>query len=419
MQVLDNVQISKLSNGTMLLTEQLPYVQSFSLGFWFTNGSRDESRKNNGISHLLEHMLFKGTERRSAKRISDMIESYGGYLNAFTTKEMTCFYSRGLVRNLNRTFDVLADMVTNPAFRAKDIKTEIGVVLDELNDVNDNPDELIFDKFEEVLYKGNTLSYPVLGHPRNIIAFDEGVMRDYFTSHYTPGNMLISCSGNIEHSVLVVLAEKYFSELGKGKIRRRKNVKKETPRDEVIIKDIEQVHCIIGRQSYGYNDDRRVYLNVLSAIIGDGSSSRLFQAVREKLGITYQIQSFVNSYMDVSSMGIYYSTKGEQVEKVLKIIKKEFSKLQNQKVSVHELKRAKEYIKGSIILGLENTTNRMVRMASSMLRYGKIVTIGELIEKIDTITPEDILTTAQDVLDEDQFSKVFITSSENAKRIVG
>ncbi|RKY93002.1 MAG: insulinase family protein [Ignavibacteriae bacterium] len=411
---MEKYSITKLSNGTTIISEFIPYVKSFSLGFWFNVGTRDENLKNNGISHFIEHMLFKGTKNRSARRISEEIESYGGYLNAFTSKEHTCYYSRGLTKNLSKTFSILSDMIQNPLFKESHIKKEMGVVIDELRDTDDNPEELIFDKFEEVIFSGNPLSYPVIGTEDNIRKFNSGELQNYHRNKYNTGNLLITTSGNVNHDDLVKLAERYIrkskplNESGREKFYRKK------VNDLVVEKDFHQVHSIIGRSTIGLKNKKRIQVKILSTMLGEGSSSRLFQAVREKLGITYQINSFLNSYQDVSTFGVYFSTSGKQAERVMDIVRKEFLKMKEKKITDKELNRVKEYIKGGMLLSLESTTNRMIRIANSFLYFNRVVLLDDFLKKVDSVTVDDITSIANELLDEKKLSKVILTSNNAA-----
>lgn len=411
---MDNCKVTTLSNGVKIVSEFIPYLKSFSLGFWFNIGARDENLRNNGISHFIEHMLFKGTKTRSAKQISDEIESYGGYLNAFTSKEQTCYYGRGLSENFKKTFVVLSDMIQNPSFKDSHIKKEAGVVIDELKDIDDNPEELIFDKFEESIFNGHSLSYPIIGAEKNILSFNSGILHQFHKENYRSDNLLISVSGAIHHEDAVALAEKYFKGKRTASNPKRKNFVRQIVNEVNVEKEIQQVHSIIGRTTYGFNDSRRHKLKVLSTLLGDGSSSRLFQAVREKLGMTYQINTFLNSYLDVSAFGVYYSTNDKQAGKVNEIVHREFNKLRNIEVKPKELKRVKEYIKGNTLMSLESTTNRMIRLANSLLHYGKIVPIEEILNKIDSVTSEDIQKLSNEVLNESTLSKIIICSKDNS-----
>jgi predicted Zn-dependent peptidase len=403
-----------LSNGIKILSETIPYVKSFSLGFWFNVGSRDENSKNNGISHFIEHMLFKGTQKRSARKIADEIESCGGYLNAFTSKEHTCFYGRGLSEHLPKTFNVLADMIQNPSFKPVEIKKEAGVVIDELCDIEDNPEELIFDKFEEIIYSGNPLSMPIIGTQKNIKSFSQLDLFNFINEKYTANRLIIAASGAVDHEQIVKLTEKFLlKDLGTSPLKRRYISSNAVPnRFEIIEKEIQQVHAIIGRTTKGSKEDKRDEAAVLAQLLGEGSSSRLFQAVRERNGIAYQVNSFLNSFYDISSFGVYLSTNEKMMDKALSIIMKEFKKLREKRISERELKKAKESLKGSFILHLESTTNRMMRIAQSELYFNRIKHTDEIIKSIDAVTADNILELSNQLLDENTFIKLIIKSKD-------
>ncbi len=401
-----------LPNGIKILSESIPYVKSFSLGFWFNVGSRDESFRNNGITHFIEHMLFKGTEKRSARKIAVEIESAGGYLNAFTSKEHTCYYGRGLADHIEKTFDVISDMIQQPAFKPSEIKKESSVVIDELNDIEDNPEELIFDKFEEIIFAGNTLSLPIIGSEKNIKSFSQFDLFNFVKEKYGSNRLIISASGAVEHDKLLKLTDKFFNvDLGRAGIKRKHySFSMQSSKIELIDKEIQQVHAIIGKSTYGYKNERRLKAALLTQVLGEGSSSRLFQSIREKNGIAYQVNSFLNSFYDVSSFGVYFSTNEKMIDRALSLVLKEFKKLRETKISERELKKAKESIKGSLILSLENTSNRMIRMAQSELYYNRIKSLDEILEEIDSVTAEDILDISNELLQEDSFIKVIIKS---------
>lgn len=407
---MDNYYLTTLPNGTKIISEFIPHVKSFTLGFWFNVGARDENLRNNGISHFIEHMLFKGTKKRTAKMIAEEIESYGGYLNAFTSKEHTCYYSKGLTENLGRTFSVLSDIIQNPLFKERHIKKEAGVVIDELKDLDDNPEELLYDKFEEIIFSGNKLSLPVIGREGNIKQFNSNDLFRFHSSNYNTDGLLIVASGNVKHDELIKLTEKYITQKN-SKIRRsREKFTHKKVSDVFIEKDVQQVHTIIGRATYGYNDKRRVPVRFLSALLGEGSSSRLFLAVREKLGITYQINTFLNSYYDTSAFGVYFSTNQQQYARVIDIIFKEFKKVKYSLVKDKELRKVKEYLKGGVLLSMESTTNRMMRIANSILYYDRVIPVEEYLDRIDKITAEDVQRYANDLLNESKLVKVILKS---------
>ncbi|KAF0152496.1 MAG: peptidase M16 domain-containing protein [Ignavibacteria bacterium] len=385
-----NINITLLPDGIKVISEKITHVKSFSLGFWFNVGSRDESVKNSGMSHFLEHMFFKGTKKRSAKKISEEIESLGGYLNAFTSKEHTCFYGRGLNAHIEKTFEVLADMVQNSVFAPKEIEKESKVVIDELYDIEDSPDELIFDKFESNTFAGNSLGMPIIGTEKNLRSFKQKDLLEYIEENYTLDRFMIVASGNIDHTDLVKFAKKYITRNFKSSSQKTRSVLLQPSKDVHVEKETQQVHYILGKPTYGYKDLRRISVAVLSHILGEGSSSRLFQKIREENGIAYQINTFLNSFFDISTFGVYLSTNEKSVFKAQKLIFEELEKIKHKKVTASELDRAKEYLVGNMLMSLEGTTNRMIRMAHQMIYFGKIIPVEETVNKIYKVTKEDI-----------------------------
>ena len=404
----ENNKTTVLPNGIKIVSEKLPYVDSFSLGFWFNTGSQNENKDTNGISHFTEHMLFKGTSKRSSKKISDDVEKFGGYLNAFTSKEHTCYYGRGMREHLPKVFDVLADMVQNSLFRETDIKKEAGVILDEFFDIEDSPEELIFDKFENKIFGKHPLHFPIIGIEKNITSFKRNNFLDYLNRYYTANNFLISASGNINHDKLVELVEKKITELPEGKIKKQRKLKPGLPSDLILKKDIQQIHVIIGKKTFGYKNKKRLKVNILSNILGEGSGSRLFNLLREKNGLTYQINTFLNSFAEYSAFGVYFSTNEKQAGKAAELVLQEFHKILKNGITKSEFSRAKEYMKGNLIMHLENTTNRMIRMAQTNFYYGKTKSVQETIDEINSITMEDILDVSETLLSEKDLCKVTI-----------
>jgi len=284
------------------------------------------------------------------------------------------------------------------------------VVIDELKDIDDNPEELLYDKFEEIIFNGSKLSFPVIGKENNIRNFKSDDLFNFHGTNYNTDGLLIVASGNLKHDELIKLTEKYIIE-GKSRHRKtREQFQTGKVEDTFIKKDVQQVHAIIGRATYGYNDKRRIPVRFLSALLGEGSSSRLFLAVREKLGITYQINSFLNSYNDTSAFGIYFSTNQNQYARVIEIIFKEFKRLKEVPVSEKELKKVKEYLKGGMLLSLESTTNRMMRIANSILYYDKVFSVEDYLSKIERITVEEVQKTADYLLNDSKLIKVILKS---------
>jgi len=387
---LKNINITELPNGLKIITEKVGYVKSFSLGFWFNVGSRDETPRNSGISHFLEHMFFKGTKKRSAKNIAEDIESLGGYLNAFTSKEHTCFYGRGLSAHIEKTFEVLADMIQNSVFNPKEIEKESAVVIDELHDIEDSPDELIFDKFESNVFKGNPLGMPIIGTEKNLRSFTQKDLTDFVKENYTFDRFYIVASGDIDHKELVDFAKKYITKnLNKTNDKKRELIISPAI-DRYVAKETQQVHYIVGKPTFGIKEKRRNIVSLLSHILGEGSSSRLFQKIREENGIAYQVNSFLNSFFDISTFGIYLSTNNKSVFKAQDLIFEEIDKIKRKKVGEIELNRAKEYLIGNMLMSLESTTNRMLRIAQSVIYFNKIKSIDETVKHIQSVTADEI-----------------------------
>jgi predicted Zn-dependent peptidase len=396
---LNNIKITQLPSGIKVISEKITQVKSFSLGFWFNVGSRDEDESINGISHFLEHMFFKGTKKRTAKKIAEDIESLGGYLNAFTSKEHTCFYGRGLVQHIEQTFEVLADMIQNSIFHPEEIEKESRIVIDELYDLEDSPDELIFDKFESNVFAGNTLGMPIIGTEKNLCSFSQKDLRRFVKNNYAFENFYIIASGNVSHSQLLKYADKYITKEMKPAREFKRELKLLPAADLFVEKETQQVHYIVGRPTFGTKDKKRIAVNVLSQILGEGSSSRLFQKIREENGIAYQINTFLNSFYDISTFGVYLSTNENSVNKAQSLILEEIEKIKSKKVSEKELNRAKEYLIGNMQLSLESTTNRMLRIAQSMIYFNKVKPVEETIKKIRSVSAEEIREISNDIFD--------------------
>jgi predicted Zn-dependent peptidase len=396
---LENINITQLPNGIHVVSEKISYVKSFSLGFWFNVGSRDETLENSGICHFLEHMFFKGTKQRSSKKIAEDIESLGGYLNAFTSKEHTCFYGRGLTNHLEKTFEVLADMVQNSVFNAKELEKESKVVIDELYDIEDSPDELIFDKFESNVFNGNSLGMPIIGTEKNLKTFRRKDLFDFVNENYTFDRFFIVASGNIEHKDLIKYAKKYITKDFKASNNKTRGLILKPAEDIHVEKETQQVHYIFGKPTYGHKDKQRNIASVLSHILGEGSSSRLFQKVREDNGITYQINAFLNSFYDISTFGVYFSTNEKSLFKAQELVFEELEKIRKRKVGQIELDRAKEYLIGSMLMSLESTTNRMLRIAQSIIYFNKIRSVDDTVKHIKAVTAEQILEIANEIFD--------------------
>jgi len=335
----------------------------------------------------------------------------GGYLNAFTSKEHTCYYGRGLSQHIDKTFEVITDMIQNSLFRKKDISKEAGVIVDELLDIEDSPEELVFDKFESNMYRGNKLHYPIIGTENNIRSFGKDDIIKYMKKYYVFNNLYIVASGLVDHNRIIDLVEKHFTKDIGVRRNARKNVKTRNVENMLIKKNTQQTHVVMGRSSYGYKSKQRLAVSMLSHILGEGSSSRLFQSLRERNGITYQVNSFLNSFYDVSSFGVYFSTNQNSVQKAVKLVNREFEKLTKKPVGVAELKRAKEYIKGNIFMSLENTTNRMLRLAQSVIYFDKVKSLEKTVSEIDSLNREELFELSKEIFNLQDYSQVIISPS--------
>ncbi len=405
-----------LENGIRVVSESVPYVRSVSLGVWVDVGSRDESEPDNGITHFIEHMVFKGTRKRNAREIAEFVEDIGGYLNAFTTKENTCFYVRILGEWLEKGVEVLADLVQNPTFEDNEIEKEKLVVYEEINDAEDDLEEHIGDLLEYQLYYPHPLSYPIIGTKDTVRSFTREKLFEHLNKFYTAENIVISAAGNLNHEDLVELVMKYFKDarVKNGFYKTREAPKGSTSKKYIIEKPSNQAHICMGLLTYGARDERRDQVLLLNTLLGDGMSSRLFQNVRERHGLVYSIYSFYSMFNDSGILGIYFASDEKNVERTLDIIFQEFRSIVENGISNEELKRAKAQIKSSILMGLESMSNRMQRLAQIELVYdGKYSDVEEIIERIERVEPEDVQGLAKEILKEEKFTTVIINPSKN------
>ncbi len=403
-----------LKNGIRIVTETIPYVRSVSVGVWANVGSRDENPDQNGITHFLEHMVFKGTKKRSIREIARSIESRGGYLNAFTTKENTCFYARILDTNLAQTVDVLSDLVRNATFKHDEMEKEKLVVLEELKSSEDDPEDVVHEYFERALFPNHSLGLPIIGCERNLMNFQRTHLRTHVASHYSPGNIVIAAAGNVDHPKLVNLTEKCFSGMSKRVDERERKAPSSSgdqPTKLNYTKKIHQAHICMGRRAYSAKHKQRYPLLLLNTLLGEGMSSRLYQSVREQNGLAYSIYSFVNLLSDTGIFGTYVATDEKNVENAIDLIFKELKKLRSKPVAKAELDRTKSQIKGTMMLGLENMSGRMMRLGSSEMVFEKYVPIQTVLDNIDRVTVENIHQVAEELFVDDQFSTVTIRPS--------
>jgi len=386
-----NIRKEVLPNGLRILTEVMQHVRSVSVGIWINTGSRREPPEHNGICHFIEHMLFKGTTHRTAEQIARSVDSIGGHLDAFTAKECVCFNTKVLDEHLPVAFDVLSDLLLNPLFREDDIVRERGVVLEELKMDEDNADYLVHEIFTQNFWKDHPLGKPILGTKETVRRLDQKALWDYFRRHYTPNRMVISAAGNLEHQRVVDLVGRYYAGLGPS----TEELPEAAPQPHSRItlrnkKDLEQVHLCLGVPSYPLPHERRYGCYLLNTVLGGGMSSRLFQNIREKQGLAYAVFSELNPYRDTGCLSVYAGTSAEAALKVVELVMKEFRDLKANAVPPEELRRAKDHLKGSLMLSLESTTARMSNLARQEMYFGKFFSLDEIAARIERVTPEEV-----------------------------
>jgi predicted Zn-dependent peptidase len=399
-----------LPNTIRIVTEEIPHVRSLSLGFWIETGSRDEVPENNGISHFIEHMVFKGTKKRNVKEIAQSIESVGGYLNAFTSKEHTCYYARVLDEHLELATDVLSDLVFQPTFPEKELDKERNVVLEELKQAEDDPDDIIQDYFEKALFKTHPLGMPVIGSAKSISLFKRKDLVQYRSEQYTASNLVIAAAGNLKHEQVVELTERFIQQVPERKERKREHPRAflAEPTSEVseYYKPIQQAHICMGTIGFTVKDKNRFAMQVLNTLLGDGMSSRLFQNIRERYGFAYAVYSFNNMMQDTGAVGVYIGTDNNHVQRCIDLVWKELKSLRNQGITKEELDRTKAQLKGSMMLGMENIPNRMIRLGSSELYFGELIALDEIVKNIDAVTRDQVQEIAAGLFSEDRFATV-------------
>jgi len=391
------VQKEVLPNGLVVITEPMEHVHSVSVGIWLRWGSRREPAELNGISHFIEHMVFKGTHRRSAEDIAREVDSVGGMLDAFTAKEMVCFNTRVLDEHLPKAFDVVADMVLEPKFAEEDIAREQSVILEEIRMTQDNPEDLVHELFTQNFWMPHALGKPILGTPETVSALTRKSLQDWFSHWYAPNNLVITAAGHLSHAQMVELVAERFAKLAPA----ADGIPEATPRPAVHIttcakRELEQVHICLGVPALPITDERRFAVSLLNNVLGGGMSSRLFQNIREKQGLAYAIFSELNSYRDAGSLSVYAGTSLETVEQMIRSILEEFRRLKDEPLSEPELRRAKDHLKGATLLSLEGTSSRMNSLARYHLYFNRQFTPQELIEKLERVTVEQVQEIARD-----------------------
>ncbi|MBP7174882.1 MAG: insulinase family protein [Thermoclostridium sp.] len=392
-----------LENSLTLVYEKLPFVRSVSFGLWVGTGSRYETPELNGISHFIEHMLFKGTETKTAKDIAMAIDNVGGQINAFTGKECTCIYTKTLDEDLELAIDMVADMLFHSRYDKSHIETEKKVVMEEISMYEDYPEEMVHDMLTEEVWSGNSLGYPILGSCQSVSAITRDDIVEYMRSSYVPENSVISVAGNFDEQKLVEMVRKYFGGWRSHdfcKVVARKPWFNRSLK--VKRKDTEQVHICLGFRGVKHGEESMYSLLTLNNILGGGMSSRLFQKVREELGLAYSIYSYPTSYRDVGMFTIYAASSPQHYTEVIKHIRNEIETLTREALTANDVEKAKNQLKGSFILGLDSTSSRMNSMGKSQLMMGRIRTPDEVLESINRVSLESIDTVIKYVFKTEQ-----------------
>jgi predicted Zn-dependent peptidase len=386
-----------LDNGLRILTERMTQVRSVSIGVWLTRGSRHESADRSGIAHFVEHMLFKGTNTRTAEDIAQAIDSIGGQLDAFTAKEYASYYIKVLDEHLPLALDILSDIVLHPAFSVDDIEREKKVVLEEIKMVEDTPDDLVHEIFTQGFWEDHPLGRPILGTKETVESFNADLLREYFKNAYTPRNLIVSAVGNLEHARVRDLVAEKFAGLKASGTPAPEEAPRVVPKILIRNKDLEQSHVCLGASSYPQNHDDRYSSYVLNTLLGGSMSSRLFQNVREKRGLAYAVFSGLSAYRDAGSFTIYAGCSNEAVGEVIDLVVEELRNVKQAPVPEAELQRAKDHLKGSLMLSLENTASRMSHLARQEIYFDRQFGLDETLQGIEQVTTAEVQRVAADL----------------------
>ena len=396
-----DIRTTRLDNGLLVLTEQMPHLRSVSMGAWIDAGSRDETPETNGISHFIEHMVFKGTTTRSAQQFAREIDALGGNLDAFTGKETVCFNIKVLDTNVPAALDLLSDLVLHPTFSPEDIAKEQGVILEEIKMDEDNPDYLVHELFTQRFWPSDALGRPILGTAETVSSFTQAAVLEEYARRFTPANMVFTAAGNLDHDTFVTQIEQAFSSLSAthgGKLPR--GAAPQT-RPHVTLrkkKSLEQVQFCLAVPSLRVADPDRYTAFILNSILGGGMSSRLFQAIREERGLAYSIYSEMSPFRDTGSLAVYAGCAVDKTRDVLALTLAEFSRMKQEAVTQEELDRAKNQIKGNMVLGLESSSARMSSLARQQMYHGRFFSLDEITDEVDRVSAEDIQRLANDLL---------------------
>lgn len=384
----DPIQQTRLPSGLTVVTERMDRVETVSFGAYVATGTRNERPEENGVSHFLEHMAFKGTATRSAARIAEEIENVGGHINAYTAREQTAYYVKLLKEDLPLGVDIIGDILTHSTFLPEEVERERGVILQEIGQANDTPDDIIFDHFQETAFTGQPMGMPTLGPEGLIREMSRETLMSYMQTHYTTQNIVVAAAGNLHHDDVVERVSRHFADLPTGAVPDRMPGRY-TGGEFRLAKELDQAHILLGFPSVRYGGPDYHAALLLSTLLGGGMSSRLFQEIREKRGLVYSVYSFTTPFLDGGLFGIYAGTGGEEARELIPVTLAELQKVQ-QSVGMDELSRARAQLKSSLLMSLESTGSRCEQIARQLQIFGRLIPIAETVAKIDAVTPADI-----------------------------
>jgi predicted Zn-dependent peptidase len=393
------IKKSTLNNGIRVISERIPYASSVSIGIWVANGSRHERRESNGVAHFIEHLLFKGTDRRSSLDIAREIDSVGGVLNAFTSREYVCYYAKVLDKFLPRAVDLLTDLFLFSTFDAEEIEKERRVVLQEISMMEDTPDDLIHDLFHQHFWQGHPLGMSILGDVESVSGLTRDAIVQYKDQMYRGDDIIVCAAGNLKHDDLIRLLENHLSSVPAGNGRVASALPVYQRRIELVEKDLEQVHVCLGLKGVQQNHPKRYDAFIMNAILGGSMSSRLFQEVREKSGLAYSVYSYIASHADAGSLVVYAGASPDNSAELLEIMLRELSRFKTEPVPEAQLEAAREQLKGNLLLSLESSDNRMSRLAKNEIYFGGPLPLSEIMKSFDRVSSESIQLLANELLD--------------------
>ncbi len=402
----ENVNETKLKNGVRVVTSPIPHVQSVALGIWIGVGSRHESKAMGGASHFLEHLMFKGSSKRSSLDITRAIEGRGGYLNAFTQEESTCYYARVGYDHLWTALDVIGDMVLNPRLDKADVDKERHVILEEMMMYRDQPHHLVHEMLESAVWPQHPLGRAIIGTEKSVGSMSTDDLRHFKETKYVPANTVVAFAGRVDHEACVEHVQRLMESLERGSVPRSVRYTDTTKRERAVLatKEIEQTHVAMGIRVFGRLDKRRHALKLLNTVLGDNMSSRLFQVVRERHGLAYSIHSGCHLYADSGLLTVSAGLDSSRTERALKLIVKELDRLRTHPISASELKRAKDYVVGQLRLGLESSSNQMMWVGENLLAHGRVIDPEETMRATQAVAAADIQKVAQTFLKKGRLS---------------